>query len=118
MVIVPLALLAVQGIHLDSGLPVSRPCCFRPAICSWVVVVQTVCHSLRQSTSILGVASSVECGKSCSRLGGGHGHWLALGWHWYHSDQCYCLGRIAGWVPVSWDSGEDPPVIISIDASR
>ena len=35
-------------------------------------------------------------GKSCSRLGGGHGHWLALGWHWYHSDQCYYLGRITG----------------------
>ena len=58
------------------------------------------------------------CGKFCSRLGGGHGHWLALGWHWYHSDQCYCLGRIAGWVPVSWDSSEDPTVVISLDASQ
>ena len=60
MVIVPHALLAVQGIHLDSGLPVSRPCCFCPIICSWVVVAETVRHSLLQSSSVLGVASSIE----------------------------------------------------------
>ena len=60
MVTVPHALLAVQGIHLDSGLPVSHPCCFRPAVCSWVVVAETVRHSLLQSSSVLGVASSVE----------------------------------------------------------
>ena len=38
MVTIPHALLAVQGIHLDPGLPISHPCCFRPAVCSWVVV--------------------------------------------------------------------------------
>ena len=60
MVTVPHLLFAVQGIHLDSGLPVSHPYCFHPAVCSWVVVAQTVCHSLLQSSSVLGVASFVE----------------------------------------------------------
>ena len=60
MITVPHALLTVQGIHLDSGSPVSRPCYFRLAVCSWVVVAQTVRHSLLQSSSVLGVASSIE----------------------------------------------------------
>ena len=57
MVTIPRAQSAVQGIHLDPGLPVSRPCCFRPTVCSWVVAAYTVRHFLQNSTA-LGAASS------------------------------------------------------------
>ena len=58
------------------------------------------------------------CGESCHRPGVATG----TGWHWGGigtiRTNVAALGGLQDWVPVSWDSGEDPPVIIRIDASR
>ena len=41
------------------------------------------------------------------------------GWHWGGigtiRTNVAALGGLQDWVPVSWDSGEDPPVIIRLE---
>ena len=60
-----------------------------------------------------------SCGKSYSRLGVA----TDTGWHWGGTGtsgptartSVTALGGLQDWVPVSWDSGEDPPVIIRLE---
>ena len=56
-----------------------------------------------------------SCGESCHRPGVATG----TGWHWGGigtiRTNVAALGGLQDWVSVSWDSGEDPPVIIRLE---
>ena len=60
MVPVPPLVAAVQEVHWDPGLPVSRLYYQLPAVWSWVAVALTIRHSLRSSTGLDVASISVD----------------------------------------------------------